>query len=211
MTSPLIHNPIPNTDEISSEETYTLEPLKDAGIGDWQEYDVLNREIQSLIDKLPNEHQIGLYIKSLQTSELRDAAVSLLRHVVSAVKDPDLYPLSCLHFLNTWFSKIEEIVNRNVETNSKVFKKLANSWHEDTDHHSFAHLITSHEAYLKIIAMGAIAISFILQDLQERGGNWYAALRALSGHDPVPPEAQGDVPVMKESWLRWGRDNGYIE
>ena len=101
MTNPSINKPIPKADESSSEETYNLEIVKDAGIGYWQEYDVLNREIQNLINKLPNEHQIGLYIHSLQTSELRDAAISLLRHVVSAVKDPDLYPLSCLHFLNT--------------------------------------------------------------------------------------------------------------
>ena len=210
MTTPTIHKRIYNTDE-SLEVTHILVPTEDVGIGDWQEFDVLNREIQILLDKLPNEHKIGLFVSSLRTSELRESVNSLLIDIVATVKSPDLYPLSCLYLLDTLFSKTEDVVARNIESKSKVFKKLAESWHKDTGHYSFSYLITSHEAYLKIIAMGAVAIPFILQDLQECGGNWYVALRILSGQDPVPLKSKGDVPLMKESWFRWGRDNGYIE
>ena len=210
MTTSAIRKRIPSADECF-ENTYTLEPPKDEGVGYWQAFDVSNREIKILVDKLPNEHQIELLISSIRTSELRDVVDSLLRNIVSAVKDTDLYPLSHLRLLNTWFSGTEKIVAHNIESKSKVFKKLADSWHEDTDYLSSPYLITSNEAYLKIISMGIIVIPFILQDLQERGGDWYVALRILSDQDPVPREAQGDVPSMKESWLRWGSDNGYIE
>jgi len=210
MITSAIHKRIQSAIE-SSEGTYTLEPPEGGGVGDWQEFDVLNREIQILADKLPNENQIELLVSSLQTSELRDVVDDLLRNIVSAVKVPDLYPLSYLNLLNTWFSTTEEVATHNIESKSKLFKKLTDSWHQDTDHLSSPYLITSNEAYLKIISMGIIVIPFILQDLQERGGNWYVALRILSDQDPVPREAQGDVPSMKESWLRWGRDNGYIE
>lgn len=210
MTTLAIHKRIQSAEQ-TSEETYTLEPTEHEGVGEWQEVDILNREIQNLVDKLPNEHQIDLFINSIRTSELRDVVNSLLKDIVSAVKLPDLYPLSCLYSLDTLFSKTEDVVAHSIESKSKLFKKLAEIWHKDTDHHSFSYLITSHEAYLKIIAMGVVAIPFILQDLQERGGNWYVALRILSDQDPVPLESKGDVPLMKESWLRWGRDNGYIE
>lgn len=210
MTDATTHNRIPISD-YSSEEIYTSEPFREDVVGDWHEYDVLNREIQALIDKLPKEHQIELFVSSLRKSELHDVLNNLLRDVVSAVKTPDLYPLSCLYLLNSLFSKTEEIITRNIESKLKLFKVLADSWHEDTDHQSFSHIIISHEAYLKIIAMGSVAIPLILRDLQERGGNWYVALQMLSDQDPVPLESKGDVPLMKESWLRWGRDNGYIE
>jgi len=195
----------------SSEENFILEPDEGEGAGDWQGADVLNREIQDLVDRLPNEHQIELFIDSLRTSDLRDEFNSLLIDVISAIKDPNLYRLSCLYALNNWFSKTSEIVTHKTISKSMVFKKQADTWHKETDHLSSPQLITSHEAYLKIISMGASVIPFILQDLHKRGGNWYVALRMLSDQDPVPPEAQGNIPLMKESWLIWGRENGYIE
>ncbi len=92
-----------------------------------------------------------------------------------------------------------------------MFTELANRWHEETDYLSSPSRITGNDTYLKIISMGNSVIPLILQDLQEHGGNWYRALRILSGNDPVPPEAQGNVQQMKQSWLRWGRDRGYIK
>lgn len=210
MTTSTIGEQINNAYE-TSREAYILRPIEYEGISDWQEADVLNREIRVLLDKLPSEQKIDSFISTLRTDELRYVVNRLLKGVVSAAKTEDLYPLTYLYLLNSFFSKTEDVVARDVKSKSKVFKKLAESWHKDTDHHSFSYLITSHEAYLKIIGMGTTAIPFILRDLKERGGNWYVALRALSGQDPVPLESKGNVPLMKKSWLRWGCDNGYIE
>ncbi|KKN06954.1 hypothetical protein LCGC14_1072090 [marine sediment metagenome] len=89
------------------------------------------------------------------------------------------------------------------------FVELANRWHDETDHLSSASDITNNDTYLKIISMGEAVIPLILLDLRERGGSWYRALRILSDADPVPTEVRGEVPKMKEAWLRWGRDQGY--
>ena len=91
------------------------------------------------------------------------------------------------------------------------FAELANRWHDETDHLSSPSSITESDTYLKIISMGEVVIPLILQDLQERGGNWYRALRILSDADPVPAEVRGEVPKMKEAWLSWGLDKGYIK
>ena len=90
------------------------------------------------------------------------------------------------------------------------FVELANRWHDETDHLSSPSGITNNDTYLEIISMGKSVIPLILKDLQERGGSWYRALRILSGADPVPTEVRGEVPKMKEAWIRWGRDQGYI-
>jgi len=88
---------------------------------------------------------------------------------------------------------------------------LANRWHDETDFLSSPSRITGNDTYLQIISMGKRVIPLILEDLKERGGHWYRALRILSGEDPVPIEARGDVEQMKRTWLKWGRERGYIE
>lgn len=91
------------------------------------------------------------------------------------------------------------------------FRALAEQWHEETGMLSSPTQIVNNSAYLSIIAMGDVAISFILHDLREVGGYWYPALRALTGASPVPEEARGRPQLMKEAWLAWGRQYGYIE
>lgn len=93
---------------------------------------------------------------------------------------------------------------------AREFQQLADQWHTDTDDLSASSQIISHPAYLQIIGMGESAIPFILNDLRQRGGQWYAALRAITRESPVPPEMQGNVPWMKGAWLRWGHEHGYV-
>jgi hypothetical protein len=67
-----------------------------------------------------------------------------------------------------------------------------------------------HPAYQRIIGMGERALPHILGDLQVRGGQWFWALRAITGEIPYSPKDAGRIPVMKEAWLDWGKRNGYI-
>ena len=90
------------------------------------------------------------------------------------------------------------------------FHALADRWHEATDVLSSPSRITSHPAYLEIVGMGATAIPLILRDLQQRGGAWYPALRAITGASPVPRDVRGDVQRMTAAWLQWGRERQYI-
>lgn len=92
----------------------------------------------------------------------------------------------------------------------KEFITLAEWWHEATDAISSPSRITSHNAYLKIIALGGLAVPLILRDLLERGGDWYLALRILTDANPVPPQHEGYAELMDEDWLNWGREQGYI-
>lgn len=66
-----------------------------------------------------------------------------------------------------------------------------------------------HPAYQQIIGMGRTAIPYILEELAERGGHWFWALRAITGENPVDGSDQGDVEKMKLAWLQWGVREGY--
>lgn len=84
------------------------------------------------------------------------------------------------------------------------FRELADMWHRETGHLSSPPQIALHPAYQQIIGMGPEAIPFILEDLQQRGGQWYWALIAINGQSPL----MGPMPTareIKDAWLRWGR------
>ncbi len=91
------------------------------------------------------------------------------------------------------------------------FRALADQWRQETGMLSSSTQKKAHPAYREIIAMGPVAIPLLLRELQERGGHWFAALRAISGENPVPPEYAGRIPKMSEYWLEWGRRQGYID
>ena len=88
------------------------------------------------------------------------------------------------------------------------FNGLANEWHRERDMASSPAQITSHPAYQRIISMGYAALPLIIGDLMKRGGNWYAALQAITGANPVPTDA--DVPAAKAAWSAWAQQAGYV-
>jgi hypothetical protein len=55
--------------------------------------------------------------------------------------------------------------------------------------------------------MGKPAIPFILQELIANGGNWFWALTAITGENPVDPNDLGQTKKMKEAWQQWGLAN----
>lgn len=67
-----------------------------------------------------------------------------------------------------------------------------------------------HPAYQRIIGLGPAVIPLVLRDLEQQGGHWFWALRALTGENPVKPEDAGQVRKMTESWLEWGRQRGLV-
>jgi len=86
----------------------------------------------------------------------------------------------------------------------------AEAWKRDTRHMSSITKIVSHPAYQEIIKMGEVAIPLILKELAKKPDHWFPALREITGHDPVPRSSQGRLREMTESWLAWGRKQGYI-
>lgn len=97
------------------------------------------------------------------------------------------------------------------EGTEQAFARLAAQWHKDTDHLSSPSRIRDHDAYLKILTFGRAAIPLILEDLKQRGGDWYKALRILTDTNPILPEHQGIPRLMDDDWIKWGQKSGLIE
>jgi len=176
------------SEEISGEiNKREYDPNK--GVGDWDAFAPVNREdfgIYQMWDYLTAEDDATLF-RSLHLRR-----VFLPQSLLSVIMaGRSIYP--------------------NVRSVEEEFNELANQWHDETDLLSSPSRITGSDTYLKIISMGRRVIPLILEDLKERGGSWYRALRIISDDNPVSVEARGDVEQMKQSWLQWGRSRGYIE
>ncbi len=105
-------------------------------------------------------------------------------------------------------SEIDEA--RRKEALEKEFRQLADQWREETGMHSAPRKILGHPAYQLVIAMGEKAIPIILKELNARGGEWYFALREITGENPVPEHARGRTQLMKAAWIEWGKKHKYI-
>src|SRR5438045_788596 len=66
----------------------------------------------------------------------------------------------------------------------------------------------AHPAYQQIIALGPEIVPLLLAELERDPDWWFAALKAITGADPVPTAARGRLHEMTRAWLDWGRANG---
>jgi len=96
-----------------------------------------------------------------------------------------------------------------VQTLEEKFQKLAGIWRAETCYLSSTTAIVNHPAYQEIIGLGPAVVPLVLGELEQRLGHWFAALRALTGANPMDPADQGKIRNIAEAWLRWGKANGY--
>jgi len=87
------------------------------------------------------------------------------------------------------------------------FQLLAKQWKENRGPGSSLTKIANDPAYLEIIQMGTPVIPYILAALAAEPDFWFAALRRITGENPITPEIQGDLHAMAAAWLQWGRAN----
>lgn len=100
-------------------------------------------------------------------------------------------------------------IKQPAETLEERFRRLAAAWHDAVAYHSSTTVRNNHPAYREIISLGLPVVPLLLRDLEENQTHWFAALREITGADPIPESAAGNIPKMAEAWLRWGKDNGY--
>jgi hypothetical protein len=99
--------------------------------------------------------------------------------------------------------------NQQAETVEQRFRRLAAAWQAAVAYQSSTTLRNNHPAYQEIIALGPDVVPLLLRDLEENQTHWFAALREVTGANPIPESAAGNIPKMVEAWLRWAKDNGY--
>jgi len=91
------------------------------------------------------------------------------------------------------------------------FLRLKEKWEEETAFLSSVTDVAMHPSYQGIIGMGPVVIPMILREMAKRPGQWFWALKSISGEDPVLPDQRGNIIEMTKTWLKWGKQRGYID
>ena len=102
-----------------------------------------------------------------------------------------------------------EVVVRVAPAMKQRFSLLATKWKNETGPLSNITKKCTHPAYQQIIGMGWEVLPLILRDLKESKADWFWALTAITGANPISEEIAGNVTQMTEAWLRWARAKGY--
>jgi hypothetical protein len=92
----------------------------------------------------------------------------------------------------------------------KRFRQLVKTWIKDTEYMSSSAQMAEHPVYREIINMGEAVVPLLLDELRRRPDFWFAALRTITGENPVPLEMAGKVKSMAKTWIEWGKTKGYI-
>src|SRR5438552_12230182 len=85
---------------------------------------------------------------------------------------------------------------RPTETVDERFRRLTAAWHDGVAHHSSTSIRNNHPAYHEIIRMGPEVVPLMLRDMEENHTHWFYALRQITGADPIPASAAGNIPRM---------------
>jgi hypothetical protein len=91
-----------------------------------------------------------------------------------------------------------------------TFQALTEQWHWETDHLSSQTQKAMHPANQHIIGMEPAVLPLIFRELESRSGHWSWALRAITGDDPTRPEDAGKMGRMRDAWLSYARERGYL-
>jgi hypothetical protein len=90
------------------------------------------------------------------------------------------------------------------------FAALAAEWKADTEFESSPDRIAAHPAYRRLIEMGYPVLPLILKDLEKTHDDWFWALHAITGENPIRHEDRGIVHHMVSAWIGWGIRNNLL-
>ena len=113
--------------------------------------------------------------------------------------------------------RIEELTRKLIEEEAtarkareELFHTTRKEWLQERPRGADVAGMVAHPAYQRIIGMGHTAVPLILHELQKRPDHWFPALHTITGANPVPEHAQGNLSKMTKAWLNWGHKNGYL-
>jgi hypothetical protein len=168
----------------------------------------------SFIHGFPTHVAVAMRWQIDDVSRARDALCGLLRGVVSAAftdsPEPIRHPLGAFPLARKRVDVEESSEGRDAIAIEQEFAQLAADWRRDCHLSSSLTVKFTHPAYERIIAMGWPVVPVILRELQCAPDHWSWALRMITGEDPVPAAAKGQLPETVQAWLVWGRERGLI-
>lgn len=89
------------------------------------------------------------------------------------------------------------------------FYSLLEQWKEVTCFKSWND--RAHPAYKEILAMGEAVIPLLLENISNSWLSICVLGDMIENHDHIPREHWGNFENLQKDWLKWGRNNGYLQ
>lgn len=89
------------------------------------------------------------------------------------------------------------------------FRERVRQWKEATLLMSSITEMATHPAYQEIIGMGKAVLPLIFAEMVRAPDQWFWALKAITGADPVAAADRGNMRAMTQEWLSWAKANGF--
>lgn len=93
----------------------------------------------------------------------------------------------------------------------KQFDFYSSIWKDETIFFSSISEITNNSAYISIISLGQEVLPLIIDDLKISDSHWFYALEALTGCNPIKENHKGIIPLMKNDWIEWAKENNLTD
>ena len=90
------------------------------------------------------------------------------------------------------------------------FTQLVNEWKQQSRYLSNSAQMALLKPYQRIIGMGTPAVTLLLSELQREPDHWFWALESITGHNAVRPDHAGQIKMMADDWIQWGREQGLL-
>jgi len=150
-------------------------------------------------------HEESMWNKAV-AAEFYEALPDVWSQQVRKRYEPGQRAVRVFRWFHRWKSQTHQVESR--------FREHAERWKRETRHWSSVTNMLAHPSYHRIIALTnrftrREVVRLLLNELQNEPDYWFAALTAITGHDPVRPEDDFDESV--NAWIAWGRQEGILE
>lgn len=90
------------------------------------------------------------------------------------------------------------------------FERLTGEWKEQSRYLSNSAQMALLPPYQRIIGMGLAVVPLILEELGREPDQWFWALESITEENPVPAAAAGNIQLMADAWVNWGKERGFV-
>jgi len=87
------------------------------------------------------------------------------------------------------------------------FYRRSNDWLNAIGPMSAMMDMMSLPSFRDLVAMGEKVVPLILQEIRHRPSFLFLVLHEITGENPIPPTARGNIGEMISAWLSWGERN----
>jgi hypothetical protein len=151
----------------------------------------------------------ALPVTNLEPSSLAYSGKKLGINGAYSVYDAAFIATQPLETGYTWDTLSLDLAQRRLSL-ATTFQSLKENWKNTRGPTSSITQLVLHASYQRIIGLGLEVVPHILAELSKETDHWFWALKSITGEDPVPDDAGGDLSRMTTAWLDWGRDRSYI-